>query len=75
MRMDQFLQWEGLEPTRMCLLRCLSQRIRDRQLLQNMIMHLAGLPRHQRRVVLTPRWARGLDNRLTGHVAQRASQT
>ncbi len=45
-RMDQFLQCEGLEPARMCLLRGLSQRIRDRLLLQNMILHLAGLPSH-----------------------------
>ena len=49
MRMDRFLQCEGLEPTSMCLLRGLSQSIRDRPLRQNMIMHLAGLPSHQRR--------------------------
>jgi hypothetical protein len=75
MRMDRFLQCEGLEPTSMCLLHGLSQSIRDRLLRQNMIMHLAGLPSHQRRVVPTPRWARGLDNQRTGHVAQKASRT
>ena len=69
MRMDRFLQCEGLEPTSMCLLRGLSQSIRDRLLRQNMIMHLAGLPSHQRRVVRTQRWARRLDNQRTGHVA------
>jgi hypothetical protein len=73
--MDQFLQCKGLESARMCLLRGLSHRIRDRQLQQNMIVHLAGLPSHQRRVVPTPRWARGLDNQRTGHVAQRAART
>jgi len=40
MRMDRFLQCKGLEPTSMCLLRGLSQSIRDRPLRQNMIMHL-----------------------------------
>ncbi len=49
--MDRFFQCEGLEPARVCLLRGLSQRIRDRQQRQNMILHLAGLPSHQRRVV------------------------
>ncbi len=73
--MDRFLQCEGLEPTRICLLRGLSQRIGDRSLRHNMIMHLAGLPSHQRRMVPTPRLARGLDNRQTGHAAQRASRT
>ena len=66
MRMDRLLQCEGLEPTSMCLLRGLSQSIRDRLLRQTMIMHLAGLPSHQRRVVPTPRWARGLNNQRTG---------
>ena len=75
MRMDRFLQGEGLEPTSMCLLRGLPQSIRDRLLRQTMIMHLAGLPSHQRRVVPTPRWARGLDNQRTGHVAQKDSRT
>ena len=73
--MDRFLQCKGLEPRRMCLLRCLSQRIRDRPLRQNMILHLAGLPSHQRRVVPMPRWARGLNNQRTGYVAQKASRT
>ena len=67
--MDRFLQCEGLEPVRRCLLRGLSQRFRHRPLWQNMILHLAGLPSHQRRVVPTPRWAWGLDNQRTGHVA------
>jgi hypothetical protein len=75
MRMDRFLQCEGLEPTSMCLLRGLPQSIRDRLLRQTMIMHLAGLPSHQRRVVPTPRWARGLDNQRTGYVAEKASLT
>ena len=46
MRMDRFLQCEGLEPTSMGLLRGLSQSIRDRLLRQTMIIHLAGLPSH-----------------------------
>ena len=54
MRMDRFLQGEGLEPTSMCLLRGLSQRFRHRPLRQNMILHLAGLQSHQRRMVPTP---------------------